>query len=295
MAQFASAPTQARWAAERCGQGAARTVQTIVDDQWTVHEGFAGHRPLHRVPLDNSSATVLYVSSRTGEVVQRTTRAERGWNWIGSVPHWIYPTAIRRHWALWDALVWWLAAAGVVGVCAGLVLGLAQWRRSARSRISPYQGALYWHHVSGLGIGLVVFAWIFSGSLSMDHGRLFSTDAPTREQQRQVAGTTRFEGDPRSVFSPRATDRIREGRVAARRWSLLCRRSIGARLAADRDRRPLGACPWRDVQQRVVLGRTVDAGARCQPARAHRTRHLRHLLLRSRVRAPSAPGPAASL
>jgi hypothetical protein len=60
---------QARTVAERCGHGPASSVETIGDDQWTVHEGFAGHRPLYRVRLDDPSATVLYVSSRTGEVV----------------------------------------------------------------------------------------------------------------------------------------------------------------------------------------------------------------------------------
>ena len=194
---------QARRVAGRCGQGEVGSVQTIMDDQWTVHQSFDAHRPLQRVRVDDSSATVLYVSSRTGEVVQRTTRAERAWNWIGSVPHWIYPTVIRRHWELWDALVWWLAGIGSVGACTGLILGLVRWRRSVLSNVSPFQGALYWHHVSGLGIGFVVLAWILSGGLSMDHGRLFSTGVPTREQQRALAGTARFDGDPQAVFSAR--------------------------------------------------------------------------------------------
>ena len=192
---------QARNVADRCGPGDVRSVQTIADDQWTVHQGFDDHRPLQRVRFDDSSATVLYISSRTGEVVQWTTRAERAWNWIGSVPHWIYPTVIRRHWELWDALVWWLAVAGSVGVCTGLVLGLVRWRQSALSKVSPFHGALYWHHVSGLGIGFLVLAWILSGGLSMDHGRLFSTNAPTHEQERHLAGTIRFDGDPQAVFS----------------------------------------------------------------------------------------------
>ncbi len=193
----------ARRVAQRCGEGDIESLQTISDDQWTVHEGFAAYRPLHRVQLTDPRATVLYVSSQTGEIVQRTTRAARGWSWVGSVPHWLYATAIRRHWGLWDGLVWWLSMAGTVGVGTGLAMGVVRWRASARSRVSPYQyqGAMYWHHVSGLGVGVVVLAWIFSGGLSMDHGRLFSTDAPTPAQQRQLAGTTRFAGDPRTIFS----------------------------------------------------------------------------------------------
>ena len=88
-----------------------------------------------------------------------------------------------------------------LGVLTGIVLGLVRWQRSARSWISPYRGAMYWHHVSGLGVGLLVFAWILSGGLSMDHGRLFSTGVPTIEQHRRVAGTIRFAGEPRKLFS----------------------------------------------------------------------------------------------
>ena len=208
----------ARRVVERCEQSQMLSLQTIVDDQWTVAEGFSGHRPLHRVRVGDRSGTVLYVSSRTGEVVQRTTRALRGWNWVGSVPHWIYFTAIRRHWGLWDALVWWVAGAGTLGVCAGLVLGLVRWRRSAHSRVSPYRGAMYWHHVFGLWLGLIVTAWILSGALSMDHGRFFSTGVPTARQQRLVAGTVRFEGDPRvlSGLPTEPTKEIEWLRVAGR-------------------------------------------------------------------------------
>ena len=193
----------ARRVVQRCGDGDIGSLQTVSDDQWTVHEGFAAHRPLHRVRLTDPRATVLYVSSQTGEIVQRTTRATRGWSWVGSVPHWLYATAIRRHWARWDGLVWWLSIAGTIGVGAGLAMGVVRWRASARSRVSPfqYQGAMYWHHVSGLSVGLVVLAWMLSGGLSMDHGRLFSTGAPTPEQQHQLAGTTRFAGDPRTLFA----------------------------------------------------------------------------------------------
>lgn len=198
---------------QRCGDGDIESLQTVSDDQWTVHEGFAAHRPLHRVRLTDRGATVLYVSSQTGEIVQRTTRATRGWSWVGSVPHWLYATAIRRHWALWDGLVWWLSIAGTIGVGTGLAMGAVRWRVSGRSRVSPYpyQSAMYWHHVSGLGGGVVVLAWMLSGGLSMDHGRLFPTGAPTLEQEHQLAGTTDFAGDPTTLFAQLSgADPVRE-------------------------------------------------------------------------------------
>jgi uncharacterized iron-regulated membrane protein len=200
----------AREAARHCGFGEPLAAEQIYDDQWTVYQGFNVHRPLYRVPLEDRSGTVLYVSSRTGEVVQRTTRVERAWNWVGSVPHWIYFTAIRRDWAFWDALVWWLAGAASAGALAGLAIGLVRWR-SGTARISPFRGALYWHHVTGLAIGVVVLAWIGSGMLSMDHGRLFSTGEPEPEQVALVAGPAPFSGNPRELAAASGlNDSVRE-------------------------------------------------------------------------------------
>jgi hypothetical protein len=174
---------EARAAAERFAEQPAAAVTGPIDfDQWVVHQAFDRRRPYFRVALADASGTELYVSQLTGEVVQRTTRTQRLWNYVGSVVHWIYPTVIRRHWALWDRLVWWLALAGSAGVVLGLVLGVVRlrdaWRRGRRGLASPFIGWLRWHHVVGLVAGAFVTTWIVSGWLSMDHGRLFSEPDP---------------------------------------------------------------------------------------------------------------------
>jgi hypothetical protein len=66
-------------------------------DQWTVPNGFDRYRPLYRVALNDGPGTELYVSAVAGEVVLDTTRHERAWNYVGSIAHWIYPTALRSH------------------------------------------------------------------------------------------------------------------------------------------------------------------------------------------------------
>src|SRR5262245_58182295 len=71
----------------------ASVVERTHYDQWTVPNGLDPHRPLYRIALHDGAGTELYVSSTTGEVVRDTTRAERWWNYAGSVPHWLYPTA----------------------------------------------------------------------------------------------------------------------------------------------------------------------------------------------------------
>jgi len=184
---------EARTVAELFAGTPALTVAGPLDfDQWVVHQGFDSGRPFYRVAIDDAAGTSIYVAAASGEVWQRTTRAQRAWNYAGAVVHWIYPTVIRKHWALWDALVWWLSLAGIVAALLGVTLGIVRlrdaWRRGRRGITSPFVGWLRWHHVLGLVLGVFVTTWIVSGWLSMDHARLFSTPDPTAEQLRRFRG-----------------------------------------------------------------------------------------------------------
>jgi hypothetical protein len=151
----------------------ASFVELATHDQWSVPNNLDAHRPLYRVALNDQAGTELYVSSQTGEVVRDTTRRERAWNYVGSVVHWIYPTALRHNWALWDATVWYLSLAACIAALTGIVLGVTRMRWRGLS--SPYRAWHAWHHWLGIGCAIFVVTWMVSGWLSMDHGRLFST------------------------------------------------------------------------------------------------------------------------
>lgn len=151
------------------------TIVALSDyDQWSVPNGFDRHRPLFHVALGDSAGTELYVSSLTGEIVLDTTRSERGWNLAGSVLHWIYPTVLRSNWSLWDRVVWSVSLLAMIAALLGAVLGLARIKLRGGLIGSPYRGWHALHHLIGLAATVFVLTWIFSGWLSMDHGRLFS-------------------------------------------------------------------------------------------------------------------------
>lgn len=145
-------------------------IDPIERDQWTVYATYDVHRPLLRVPLDDAAGTTLYVSSRSGEVLADTTRFERGWNWIGTVVHWIYFTPLRGDdTRLWRQLVLWLPVPAVLAVGAGLALGVQRLRlrrRYPRGAVTPYRGWKRWHHLLGLGAGTLAASWLVSGWLS---------------------------------------------------------------------------------------------------------------------------------
>jgi len=156
-------------------------------DQWTVG-GLDAYRPLYRIALNDRPGTELYVSAATGEVVRDTTRRERGWNYAGSVAHWIYPTALRGRPALWQIVVWTLSLLGVVTTAAGIALGLARIRFEQGRPVSPFAGWQAWHHGLGLACMAFVLTWIFSGWLSLDQGLLFSNERLSDADRLRIGG-----------------------------------------------------------------------------------------------------------
>jgi hypothetical protein len=143
-------------------------LDVIRDDQWTVAGDFAKDRPLYHFALRDAAGTEVYVSSTTGRAVQKTTRRERFWNWIGAVPHWLYFSELRRHAALWNAVVVYSALIGCFLAGLGLFIGVRQLWSQPKGRWSPYHGVNLWHHYAGLMFGVLTLTWVLSGLLSMN-------------------------------------------------------------------------------------------------------------------------------
>jgi hypothetical protein len=167
---------------------AARVAALSAYDQWTVAGNFDRYRPLYRIALNDALGTELYVSSATGEVVLGTALRQRGWNYVGSIAHWLYPTALRRHPTVWNGVVWWLSLAALIGASAGAVIGTVRFGSGDSRFGSRYRGWQALHHWLGLCCMLFVLTWIFSGWLSMDDGLLFSTGKPAASEIDDVAG-----------------------------------------------------------------------------------------------------------
>jgi len=185
------------YARHRQWDAAVARVAALSDyDQWTVTGNFERHRPLYRIALDDARGTELYVSSATGEVVLETVRRQRAWNYIGSVAHWLYPTALRRHATAWNAVVWWLSLAALIGASAGAVIGTLRFGAAGSRFGSPYRGWQALHHWLGLCCMLFVLTWMFSGWLAMDDGLLFSTGKPTVSEIAAVAGAPEWSSLP---------------------------------------------------------------------------------------------------
>jgi PepSY-associated TM region len=173
-------------AAEDFARVRATGHERLDTDQWTVPGGYNAHRPL--LAVDMQGGARLYVSTRTGEVVQDTTRWERGWNWVGAVVHWVYPTALRSRPEAWHWVVIVLSGWALLTAVIGIAIGLLRLRRYARGRLTPYRGVMRWHHLLGLGSALFVTAWLLSGLLSMNPGSVFASRSPAADEMRAWRG-----------------------------------------------------------------------------------------------------------
>src|SRR5215470_4785878 len=131
-------------AAPRIIGGPAKPVDSELaeTDQWTVGR-LVRDRPLYRFAFDDPARTNIYVSSTAGQVVHWTTATERFWNWLGTIPHFLYFVDLRSNVALWSQIVIWTSLVGTFLTVVGLYLGIAQIKRG---RLSPYRGWFYWHH-----------------------------------------------------------------------------------------------------------------------------------------------------
>jgi hypothetical protein len=166
-------------------------VKPLERDQWTVTARYDPLRPFLKVVLGDPAGTELYVSRVTGEIALDTTRFERAWNWLGSVPHWIYLTPLRARAELWRTVLLWLSGFAALGAMSGLAIGIWRLRlrrRYAHGAVTPYRGLARWHHLFGLAGGLGLCSFILSGWISMNPNRWFASNAAPADLRAAYAG-----------------------------------------------------------------------------------------------------------
>lgn len=184
--------TVARGFAKRSGiAGPLDSLAETAIDQWTV-QTYPRNAPLWRADFADGAGSEIYVSARTGEVVQTTIRFQRFWGWLGAVPHWLYPTILRQDGASWSQVVIWTSLLGCFLTVTGMWVGIARLRRKRDGGIgSPFRGIWWWHHVFGLFFGVLTLTWVASGLFSMNPWGFLDSMAGFAERE-QLAGQMRW-------------------------------------------------------------------------------------------------------
>ncbi|MBN4094348.1 PepSY domain-containing protein [Methylobacterium sp. OT2] len=221
------------------GGAPAAQAEQVARDQWTVTARYDPLRPFLKVALGDAAGTELYVSAVTGEIALDTTRFERGWNWVGSVAHWIYLTPLRARPELWRTILLWLSGFAALGALSGGAIGI--WRLRLRRRyaagaVTPYRGLARWHHLLGLAGGLGLSTFIVSGWISMNPNRWFSATSPPVALRAAYAGIPPALGlDPHRLRDGAVPDtRILRFAAIGGRWWIVAETADGLRtVAAD--------------------------------------------------------------
>jgi uncharacterized iron-regulated membrane protein len=159
--------------AEQFNGAKVKQVKVMKDlDQWMPWSYYRPLLPIFKCYLNDSKHTQLYISSKTGSILQETTRSKRWAARIGAIPHWVYFTSLRLKTGLWLKVVTWLSSIGVFVSLTGVIAGFIRLRKRKKHQtwtdFSPYKKFWYkWHHITGFFFGLFVFTFILSGLISV--------------------------------------------------------------------------------------------------------------------------------
>jgi hypothetical protein len=209
-------------------------------------------------------------------VIQDTNRAERFWNWLGAIPHWLYLTEIRQNGALWTQLLVWTSLMGCFLTVAGLAIGVVRLKRRKPGRASPYRGLWAWHHLIGLGAGIFTLTWVASGLFSMTPWGFLESDA--RATYRRSLNGSVAEADMAAFLAaapamalPPGTVRIESAPLGGRLFILAVGRN-GAAVRFDAEGRP---APLSGQDVRAALTASGLAVARFEPLAGEDDYHYR--------------------
>jgi hypothetical protein len=143
-------------------------------NQWMPWSYYEPLLPIYKCQFDDPSKTIIYVSSKTGNIVQLTDRKSRWAAYFGAIPHWIYFRSLRIKAELWSSVVTWISGIGAFVSFTGIIAGLIRFRKrnkqspGERQSITPYKKTWYkWHHLTGFAFGLFVFTFVLSGMFSL--------------------------------------------------------------------------------------------------------------------------------
>nr|WP_320117876.1 PepSY domain-containing protein [uncultured Marinifilum sp.] len=148
-------------------------VEKIVElDQWMPWSYYKPLLPIYKCTMDDEEHTRIYISEKSGSIVQETTRASRWAGRLGAIPHWIYFRSLRLQKDLWAKVVMSIAFIGVLVSLSGLIAGFIRLRKRKKKEkltgFTPYKKFWHkWHHITGFVFGLFVFTFILSGLVSV--------------------------------------------------------------------------------------------------------------------------------
>src|SRR5579862_3119896 len=173
-------------------------------DEYTRIPTLAGFAPLHRIAMNDPAGTEYYISEKSSDIIQKTTRKGRILAISGYILHNLFFFR-QRTW--WTPMLDFIAWTAMLMAATGIVLGI--WRVALKPRFrhkgvlsyTPYSSWMKWHHYAGLIFGLFSISWVLSGMIPISTFPIAGwTDVSKRVESN---GEGFIMGNP--VISPRST------------------------------------------------------------------------------------------
>ncbi len=164
--------TTAKTTAQRCLDATIRRVDTLLQrEQWVLYSKYEQELPIYRFYFDDPQQHEVFVSSRSGEVLQITNTQSRLWAWLGAIPHKFYLPFIRKNLDVWKSSITIGGILCTLAALTGIIITLyILIKRSKKGNVllNPYRKTFYrWHYTTGIIFGIFVLAWGISGIFSL--------------------------------------------------------------------------------------------------------------------------------
>lgn len=170
-------------------------------DQWIPKSKYLPYLPIYKVHINDKSETIFYISSKSGDIIQKLNFSEKVWAWLGPIPHWLYFKNLRINTDAWRGVVIVISFIGVLMCVGGIVLGTIRTldAKKRSKKLSPYKKRWFkWHHYLGFIFGLFILTWVLSGLFSMNPLKWSSEDFLDEDELVSWKGNT---NEPPSVIT----------------------------------------------------------------------------------------------
>ena len=139
--------------------------------QWIMYERYEKSLPVLKYSFNNLEKSEIFISQKSGEVIQASTRPERIWSYFGAIPHKFYFPFLRTDVEKWKTAILIGGLFCLVAALSGMYIGvyyLIKNRQKHHKFASPFKKKVWrYHHIVGLIFGIFLIAWGISGSLAM--------------------------------------------------------------------------------------------------------------------------------
>ncbi len=158
-------------------------------DSWILWSYYQPLLPFYKCYLNDAAHTVLYVSAKSGTIIQETNRASRWWARLGAIPHWIYFKQLKSNENTWQTVVVILCVIGLLASLSGFWVAFYRIKRDENNcpvKLTVYKKWDYkWHHLLGWFLALLMSTFTLSGIFYTTSVPLWLSNKPAHSYKSQ--------------------------------------------------------------------------------------------------------------